>query len=207
MARLHNTCITTRRHSKVLSGTRRHTVSAAQRPDLRVLLAPTRRRSGVRVPQRPPRVPSTVASSAIERRRSDRAGVPADSVVATHIQDASACPRLREGAMSEPQTLRWPWAVWASMLCLVAAALTLSLANGTFDTFVAIAVPMMVGYGTIGAFVASRVRGNPTRLVDAHGRPELRRDRHQQRIPRVGRPQRRAAPGPLRLALELGLRR
>jgi signal transduction histidine kinase len=47
------------------------------------------------------------------------------------------------------------------MLCLVAAALTLSLANDTFDTFVAIAVPMMLGYGTIGAFVASRVRGNP----------------------------------------------
>ena len=63
--------------------------------------------------------------------------------------------------MSEPQTVRWPWAVWAFMLCLVAAALTLSLANDTFDTFVAIAVPMMIGYGTIGAFVAARVRGNP----------------------------------------------
>ena len=63
--------------------------------------------------------------------------------------------------MSEPQTVRWPWAVWAFMLCLVAAALTLSLANETFDTFVAIAVPMMIGYGTIGAFVAARVRGNP----------------------------------------------
>jgi len=63
--------------------------------------------------------------------------------------------------MSEPQTVRWPWAVWAFMLGLVAAALALSLANDTFDTFVAIAVPMMIGYGTIGAFVASRVRGNP----------------------------------------------
>jgi signal transduction histidine kinase len=62
--------------------------------------------------------------------------------------------------MNEPQTVRWPWAVWACMLCLVAAALTLSLANDTFDTFVAIAVPMMIGYGTIGAFVASRVPGN-----------------------------------------------
>lgn len=60
--------------------------------------------------------------------------------------------------MSEPQTVRWPWAVWVFMLCIVAAALALSLANETFDTFVAIAVPMMIGYGTIGAFVASRVR-------------------------------------------------
>ncbi len=63
--------------------------------------------------------------------------------------------------MSEPQTVRWPWAAWAFLLCLVAGALTLSLANGTFDTFVLIAVPMMIGYGTIGAFVAARVRGNP----------------------------------------------
>ena len=63
--------------------------------------------------------------------------------------------------MSEPQTVRWPWAVWAFTLCLVAAALTLSVANETFGTFVAIAVPMMIGYGTIGAFVSARVRGNP----------------------------------------------
>ena len=63
--------------------------------------------------------------------------------------------------MSDAQTVRWPWAVWAFTLSLVAAALTLSLANDTFDTFVAIAVPMMIGYGTIGAFVSARVRGNP----------------------------------------------
>ena len=49
-----DTCITTRRHSKVLSGTQRHTVSAAQPPDQQVRLALTRRRSGVRLPQRPP---------------------------------------------------------------------------------------------------------------------------------------------------------
>ena len=36
---LHNTCITSRRHSEVLSGTQRHTVSAAQRTDLQVRLA------------------------------------------------------------------------------------------------------------------------------------------------------------------------
>ena len=51
---VHNSCITSRRHSKVLSGTRRQSVSAAQALDLRVRLALTRRRSGVRLPQRPP---------------------------------------------------------------------------------------------------------------------------------------------------------
>ena len=63
--------------------------------------------------------------------------------------------------MSEPRAVRWPWVVWAFTLCLVAAALALSIANETFDTFVVIAVPMMIGYGTIGAFVSARVRGNP----------------------------------------------
>ena len=48
--------------------------------------------------------------------------------------------------------------------------------------------------------------GQPNRLVDADGRPELRRCRRQQRVSRVGRSQRRAAAGRLRLALELGLR-
>src|SRR4029079_10131945 len=82
--------------------------------------------------------------------------------LAATIRIASACPRPQgEDPMSEPQTVRWPWAVWAFMLGLVAAALALSLANDTFDTFVAIAVPMMIGYGTIGLFVASRVRGTP----------------------------------------------
>ena len=57
-SRLHNTCITSGRHAKVLSGTPANSVSAGQRPDLGDLLALTRRRSGVRDPQRPPRQPS-----------------------------------------------------------------------------------------------------------------------------------------------------
>jgi signal transduction histidine kinase len=47
------------------------------------------------------------------------------------------------------------------MLVLLAVTLTVTILNGTFDTFVAIAVPMMVGYGTMGALVASRLPRNP----------------------------------------------
>jgi hypothetical protein len=50
----HSNCITTPRYSEVLSGTQQETETAAQAPDLQVRLALTRRRSGVRVPQRPP---------------------------------------------------------------------------------------------------------------------------------------------------------
>ncbi|MGZ8805292.1 MAG: hypothetical protein ACXWZG_08345, partial [Microbacterium sp.] len=63
--------------------------------------------------------------------------------------------------MNSTGTRRWPWVVWALSLCLTAAALALSIANDSFDGFVAIAVPMMVGYGAVGAFVAARVPGNP----------------------------------------------
>jgi len=63
--------------------------------------------------------------------------------------------------MSQARGTRWLWFVWALMLCFTATALTLSIANGQFDGFVAIAVPMMIGYGTIGAFVAARAPGNP----------------------------------------------
>ena len=51
---LHIICITTRGHSEVLTGTQRHTEIAAQRADQHIRLALTRRRPGVRVPQRPP---------------------------------------------------------------------------------------------------------------------------------------------------------
>ncbi len=63
--------------------------------------------------------------------------------------------------MSETGNARWPWVVWAIMLCFAAGATVLSFANDTFDGFVAVALPMMLGYGTIGAFVMSRVPGNP----------------------------------------------
>ena len=51
---LHHFCTTTPEYSEVLSGTQRHNVSAGQSPDLQVSVVLTRRRTGVRVPQRPP---------------------------------------------------------------------------------------------------------------------------------------------------------
>ena len=51
---VHNTCITTRRHSKVLSGTQRHTVLQLNALTSTFASPITRRRSGVRLPQRPP---------------------------------------------------------------------------------------------------------------------------------------------------------
>ena len=63
--------------------------------------------------------------------------------------------------MNEARVVRWPWFVWGVMLCVLAAALALSIVNDTFEVFVVIAIMMMIGYGTIGALVASRVPGNP----------------------------------------------
>ena len=56
---------------------------------------------------------------------------------------------------------RWPWVVWALMMCGLIGAVTLSVLNDSFESFVVIAIFMMLGYGTIGAFVSSRVLGNP----------------------------------------------
>jgi hypothetical protein len=103
---VHNTCITTRRHSKVLSGTQRHTVSAAQRSDLHVPFALTRRRSGVRLPQRPltkPQVrwrfrPLGAAASRSGGRRGDGWG----TFPARHPPD-DAPPRRSDRARR-----RWP---------------------------------------------------------------------------------------------------
>ncbi len=63
--------------------------------------------------------------------------------------------------VNDARSMRWPWFVWGVMLCLLAAALSLSIVNGTFEVFVVIAVMMMIGYGTVGALVASRVPHNP----------------------------------------------
>jgi len=57
--------------------------------------------------------------------------------------------------------LRWPWAVWALTMCGLAAAVTLSVLNDTFEAFVVVAMLMMIGYGTIGAFIATRLPSNP----------------------------------------------
>ncbi|MET0800143.1 MAG: histidine kinase [Actinomycetota bacterium] len=57
--------------------------------------------------------------------------------------------------------LRWPWAVWGLTMCGLASAVTLSILNDSFEVFVVIAVLMMIGYGTIGAFIATRLPSNP----------------------------------------------
>jgi signal transduction histidine kinase len=56
---------------------------------------------------------------------------------------------------------RLPWVIYGLMLALLAVTMALTVANDSFETFVAIAILMMLGYGTVGALVASRVRGNP----------------------------------------------
>ena len=56
---------------------------------------------------------------------------------------------------------RLPWVIYGLMLVLLAATIALTAANDSFETFVALAILMMLGYGTVGALVASRVRGNP----------------------------------------------
>ena len=63
--------------------------------------------------------------------------------------------------MIDARSMRWPWFVWGVMLCVLAAALSLSIVNSTFEVFVVVAVMMMIGYGTVGALVASRVPRNP----------------------------------------------
>jgi hypothetical protein len=70
----HNICITSRFHPKVARSTHVTLRSAAQTRDLYFRLAFTRRRPGVRVPQRPPRSRSSRASSLQDGRvhRQDR---------------------------------------------------------------------------------------------------------------------------------------
>jgi signal transduction histidine kinase len=52
-----------------------------------------------------------------------------------------------------------PWLLFGLMLALLVITLTLTALNDSFETFVAIAILMMLGYGTVGAFLASRSRG------------------------------------------------
>ena len=57
-----------------------------------------------------------------------------------------------------------PWLLWALVMATLVVTLVLAGLNGTFrnDTiFIPIAVLMMVGYSTVGALLASRLRGNP----------------------------------------------
>jgi signal transduction histidine kinase len=54
-----------------------------------------------------------------------------------------------------------PWVLYAVMLGLLTVTIWLTWVNGSFEVFVLLAVLMMLGYGTVGAFLASRGRGGP----------------------------------------------
>jgi signal transduction histidine kinase len=55
---------------------------------------------------------------------------------------------------------RWvPWVLYAILVGLMTLALWMTSVNDSFEAFVALAILMMLGYGTVGAFLASRGRG------------------------------------------------
>ena len=54
-----------------------------------------------------------------------------------------------------------PWVLYAAMLGLLTITLWFTSVNGSFEVFVLLAVLMMLGYGTVGAFLASQGRGGP----------------------------------------------
>lgn len=56
---------------------------------------------------------------------------------------------------------RAPWLLYAAMQVLLAFTITFTVLNGSWETFVAIAIAMMIGYGTTGALLASRLPSNP----------------------------------------------
>jgi signal transduction histidine kinase len=55
---------------------------------------------------------------------------------------------------------RLPWVIYGLMLVLLVITLVLTIENDSFEAFVAIAILMMLGYGTVGAVVASRLTAN-----------------------------------------------
>ena len=62
------------------------------------------------------------------------------------------------------RTSRLPWVILGLTLALLGGTLTLSALNHALTSdayFIAIAILMMLGYVTVGAFVASRLPGNP----------------------------------------------
>ena len=59
---------------------------------------------------------------------------------------------------------RFPWIVLGLTIVLLGATLTLSVLNDSLSSdayFIAIAILMMLGYVSVGTFVASRLPGNP----------------------------------------------
>jgi signal transduction histidine kinase len=63
--------------------------------------------------------------------------------------------------MSVSVRRRLPWAIYGLMLVLLVVTILLTIQNDSFEAFVAIAILMMLGYGTVGALVTSRSPGNP----------------------------------------------
>ena len=63
--------------------------------------------------------------------------------------------------MNETRPLRWPWAISIAAILVLTAAIVLTILNDTFGLFVVIAGMMVIGYGTVGAFLATRVPHNP----------------------------------------------
>jgi signal transduction histidine kinase len=61
--------------------------------------------------------------------------------------------------MSEQTPRILPWILSGVLFVLLAIALVLTALNDSFESFVALAIVMMIGYGTVGAFLASRGRG------------------------------------------------
>ncbi len=63
--------------------------------------------------------------------------------------------------MSERRLRRWPWVFPVVATLSLAGAVWLTLLNDTFGLFVVVAGMMVVGYGVVGAFLATRVPRNP----------------------------------------------
>lgn len=59
------------------------------------------------------------------------------------------------------RVIKWPWAIYLIILMLLLCAAGLSLVNDAFGAFIPIAILMVIGYGTIGTFLACRFPGNP----------------------------------------------
>ena len=56
---------------------------------------------------------------------------------------------------------RWPWAFSIAAAIILGVAVWLTLLNDTFGLFVVVAAMMVVGYGVVGGFLATRVPRNP----------------------------------------------
>jgi signal transduction histidine kinase len=63
--------------------------------------------------------------------------------------------------LNEARTLRWPWAISVAAVIVLGGAVVLTLLNDTFGLFVVVAAMMVLGYGAVGAFLATRVPRNP----------------------------------------------